>query len=66
MSLNWSYFKPEFTGKPQEDPEVHLIQTRNWMDTHNFAVDLRVRRFPLTLAGKGKLWHQSIHPFQGN
>ena len=23
-------------------------------------------RFPLTLAGKARLWYQSIHPCQGN
>ena len=21
--MNWSYFKPEFSGKPEEDPEAH-------------------------------------------
>ena len=24
QQLNWSYFKPEFSGKPEEDAEEHL------------------------------------------
>ena len=33
--LNWSHFKPEFTGKPDEDAEeAHLLRTNDWMDTH--------------------------------
>ena len=24
--LNWSHFKPEFAGKPDEDAEVHLLR----------------------------------------
>ena len=34
--LNWSYFKPEFSGKPEEDVEAHLLRTNDWMETHNF------------------------------
>ena len=26
--LNWSYFKPEFSGKPEEDAEVHLLRNK--------------------------------------
>ena len=37
--LNWSYFKPEFTGKPDEDAEAHLLRTNDWMNTHNFPND---------------------------
>ena len=25
MHMNWSHFKPEFSGKPEEDVEVHLL-----------------------------------------
>ena len=25
LLLNWSYFKPEFSGKPEEDAEAHLL-----------------------------------------
>ena len=36
LQLNWSYFKPEFSGKPEEDAEAHLMRTNDWMETHNF------------------------------
>ena len=32
--LNWSHFKPEYSGKPDEDAEAHLLRTNDWMDTH--------------------------------
>ena len=63
---HWSYFKPKFSGKPQEDPETHICRTVDWMDTHHFVMGQRLQRFPLTLAGEVRLWYQSIHPFQGN
>ena len=25
LHMNWSHFKPEFSGKPEEDVEVHLL-----------------------------------------
>ena len=31
QQLNWSYFKPEFPGKPEEDVEEHLLGTNDWM-----------------------------------
>ena len=34
--LYWSYFKPEFSGRPEEDAEAHLLRTNHWMETHNF------------------------------
>ena len=48
QQLNWSYFKPEFLGKPEEDAEAHLLRTNDWMDTHDFPDDTKVRRFCLT------------------
>ena len=24
--LNWSHFKPEFSGKPEQDAEAHLLR----------------------------------------
>ena len=36
QQLNWSYFKPEFSGKPEEDAEEHLLRINAWMETHNF------------------------------
>ena len=32
--LNWSHFKPEFSGKPEDDAEAHLLRTNDWMETH--------------------------------
>ena len=29
MHMNWSHFKPEFLGKPEEDVEVHLLRTND-------------------------------------
>ena len=36
VHLNWSKFKPEFSGKPDEYAEAHLLHTNNWMATHHF------------------------------
>ena len=41
QQLNWSYFKPEFAGKMDEDAEAHLLRTNDWMDTHNFQMTRR-------------------------
>ena len=57
QQLNWSYFKPEFAGKIDEDAEAHLLRTNDWMDTHNFPNDQKVRRFCLTLTGEARLWY---------
>ena len=40
--LNWLHFKPEFTGKPDEDAEAHLLRTNDWMDTHAFQEGVKV------------------------
>ena len=58
--LNWSYFKPEFSGKTEEDAMVHLLKTNDWMKRHNFPEDTNVRRFCLTLTGEARLWYESI------
>ena len=33
--LNWSHFRPEFSGTPNEDAEAHLLRMEDWMTTHN-------------------------------
>ena len=43
--LSWSYFKPEFSGKPEEDTITHLLRTNDWMETHNFPEEAKVQRF---------------------
>ena len=60
QQLNWSYFKPEFSGKPDEDAEEHLLRTNDWMETHNFPDDQKVRRFCLTLMGEARLWYETL------
>ena len=53
--LNWSHFKPDFSGKPEEDAEVHLMRTNDWMTTHDFPEDQKVRRFCLMLLVEARL-----------
>ena len=64
QQLKWSYFKTEFAGKPEEDVEAHLLRTNDWMDTHNFPGDQKVRRFCLTLMGDARLWYETIRQVQ--
>ena len=45
IHLNWSNFKPELLGKPEEDAEAHLLCSHDWMDTHCFNKDIKVQRF---------------------
>ena len=42
--LSWSHFKPDFSGKPKEDVEAHLLRTTNWMTTHDFPKDQKVKK----------------------
>ena len=58
--LNWSYFKPEFSGKTEEDATAHQLKTNDWIETHNFPDDTKVRRFCLTLTGEARLWYESL------
>ena len=60
--LNWSYFKPEFLGKPEEDTEVHLLRTNDWMETHDFHDDTKVRRICSTLTCEVILWYETLRP----
>ena len=62
--LSWSYFKPEFSGKPEEDAVAHLLRTNDWMETHNFPDDTKVRRFCLTLTGEARLWYETLRPIE--
>ena len=38
VHLNWSNFKLEFSGKPDEDTEAHLLCLNDWMNAHHFDV----------------------------
>ena len=57
---NWIGKKPEFSGKPEEDAESHLLSTRDWMEAHNFPNEVKVRCFYLTLIGETRLWYESL------
>ena len=57
---NWSFFKPQFSGKPADDAEAHLLRANNWMETTNFPEVVKVQRFCLTLMGDGRLWYESL------
>ena len=55
LPLNWSHVKPEFSGKPDEDAEAHLLRTNNRMDTHRFQDNDKVQRFCLALTREARL-----------
>ena len=60
IHLNWSNFKPEFSGKPEEDAEAHLLCSNDWMGAHCYNEDIKVQRFCLTLLGEATLWYHSL------
>ena len=64
--INWCHFKPEYAGKPEEDPEAHLLRTNDWMRTHNFDEDVKVKRFCLMLLGEARLWYETLTPIANN
>ena len=43
---------------------MHLLKTNDWMETHNFPEDAKVRRFCLTLIGEARLWYESLRPIE--
>ena len=59
--LNWSHFKPDFLGKSEEDVEAHFLRTTDWMTTHEFPEDQKVRRFCLTLSREARLWYETLN-----
>ena len=61
LHLNWSNFKPAFSGKP-EGAEAHLLHSNDWMNAHHFDEDIKVQRFCLTLLGEARLWYHSLEP----
>ena len=62
LHINWSNFKPGFSGKPEEDEEAHLLCSNDWMNAHCFVNGIKVQRFCLTLLGEARLWFQSLEP----
>ena len=59
---NWIGKKPEFSSKPEEDAESHLLSTRDWMEAYNFPNEVKVRCFHMTLTGELRLWYESLAP----
>ena len=55
-------FKPEFSGKLEEDAEAHLLCPNDWTNAHHFVDGVKVQRFCLTLLGEARLWFQSLEP----
>ena len=53
--LNWSHFKPKYSGKPDKDAEAHLRRMNDWMDTQGFPDHIKVQRFCLNLVGEARL-----------
>ena len=49
VHLKWSYFKTEFSGKPNEDAEAHLLCTYDWMNAYHVIDGVKVQRFCITL-----------------
>ena len=45
LHINWSNFKPEFSGKHEEDAETHLLCSNDWMNAHHFVDGLKFQRF---------------------
>ena len=62
IHLNWSNFKPEFSGKPEEDAEAHLLCSNDCMDADRFNEDIKVQRFCLTLLGEVRPWYHLLEP----
>ena len=52
LHINWSNFKQEFSGKPKEDAEAHLLCSIDWMNAHHFVDGVKVQRFCLILLGE--------------
>ena len=42
LHIKWSNFKPEFSGKPDEDVEAHSLHSNDWMNAHHFVNGVKV------------------------
>ena len=62
LHINWSNFKPEISGKPEEDAEAYLLCSNDWMNAHHFVDGVKVQKFCFTLLGEARLWFQSLEP----
>ena len=55
LHINWSDFKPEFSGKLEKDAEAHPLHSNDWINAHHFNNDVKVQRVCLTLLGEARL-----------
>ena len=53
--LNWSHFKPEFAGTPDENAEIHLPRKNDWMDTHASHKGVKIPRFLFDISRRSKI-----------
>ena len=58
--LNWSQFRQEFSGKPEEDAEAYLLRTNDWMELNNYPEMVKVQRLCLTLTREERLCYESF------
>ena len=66
VHLNWSHFKPEFSGTPDEDAEAQLLHTIDWMNAHNFVEGVKVHGFCFKTIREARLWYHSLEPVNVN
>ena len=62
LHLNRSNLNSEFSGKPDEDAEAHLLYSNDWMNAHCFVNSVKVQRFCFTLLREARLWYHSPEP----
>ena len=55
VHLNWSNFKPEFSGKPDKDAETHVLFTNDWMNAHNFVEGVKVQRLCINIIRRSQI-----------
>ena len=55
IHLNWSNFKPEFSGKPEEDAEAHLLRSNDWMEAHRFDEEYKSSEILSHIVGGSKV-----------
>ena len=53
--LNWSNFKPEYSGKPEEDADAHLLCWNDWMEAHHFNEDIKSTEVLPHTTGRSKI-----------
>ena len=65
---NWIGKKPEFSGKPEEDAESHLLSLETgWKHIiSQKEKGEKVRHFCITLIGEARLWYESLAPLEND